>query len=86
MSSDTRWNIDIASYPEFDNLVAEVTFANGLTMVLSKEPGDVDYFVSFFGGPERSGVPSSSKPGDQSRIDLPVVLAALEDARLSLEG
>lgn len=86
MPDQPRFEIDIASYPEFENLVAEVRLSDALTIVISKEPTDHDYGVTFFGNATFAAAPSYAAPSDANRVTMSDVLAALNLGRLALKG
>lgn len=78
--------IDVASYPEFENLVAEINLGSQLTIVISKEPHEDDFGVTFHGNAGSAKAPSYSGPGDANRVTLSDVLDAIEQGRRALEG
>jgi len=86
MEMEVEMAIDIASYPEYENLVVEIYQAPDLAIVLSKEPCEQDYKISFFGGAASSAAPSFSKPSDENRFNLAQILAAIEKGRDALEN
>ena len=86
MSDQARFEIDIASYPEFENVVAEVRLNDSLTIVISKEPNDQDYGVTFFGDATFATAPSYAAPSDPNRVMMSDVLAAIELGRTALVG
>lgn len=79
-------DVDVASYPEFDNLVAEVTLGPRLTIVISKEPNEGDFGIAFYGDAGSTRAPSCSRPSDTNRVTLSDVLAAIDLGRKALEG
>ena len=86
MPEQPRLEIDIASYPEFENVVAEVRLNDALTIVISKEPTDEDYGVTFFGDATFADAPSYAAPSDVNRLTMSEVLAALKLGRSALKA
>lgn len=78
--------VDVASYPQFENLVAEINVGSRLTMVVSKEPNETDFGITFHGNAESAKAPSYSGPDDANRVKLSDVLAAIEQGRKALAG
>lgn len=78
--------VDLASYPEFENLVAEINVGSRLTIVISREPQEDDFGVSFHGCADAATAPSYSHPNDVHRLRLSDILTAIERGRKSLEA
>ncbi len=74
---------EIASYPEYENLVIEIISKHNIVVVISREPDDKEIFIDFF---SEGCAPSSSVPTERSRIPLAVFLKTLEAASVELEA
>jgi hypothetical protein len=75
--------IDLASYREFENLVAEVRLGSAVTAVISKEPGETEFYVSFHAPTDSSSMASPSQP---VRVQLSVAIEAIRRGASALES
>lgn len=86
MPNHSKVAIDVASYPEYENVVAEIAVGSELTIVVSKEPGESDFSIAFYGNAGSTNAPSYARPTDSNRLLLSDVLEGIERGRLALDG
>lgn len=85
MSDKEKVEIDLASYPDYENLISEVRIGDKMSIVLSREPDENEIFVSIYPS-DLKVAPSSSNPNEESRVSFRVLLSAIQMGRNALEG